>query len=135
MEDEPLQVGITGEKRKEEVLCWIKTPLEEWAFGLVCWVGFTDDGSEERLFNVVWEAAAGGTSFWGAARARQELQVSLGKDFAAAKTSGCKVAGFHFSPTRKLFTHGIALSLNRYLTTSSVGSFPCLAYHCHLSCH
>lgn len=70
-------------------------------------------GVRERLFNVVWKAAAGGTSFWGGRTGQAGTSSFSGQDFAAAKTSGCKVAGVGpllSYPKPRLFTHG-----SRYL--------------------
>lgn len=82
---------VSQRGKEKEVLCWIKTPLEEWVGADVLGWIHQMMGVRERLFNVVWEPAAGGTSFWGA-RARQGLCRTL----PLRKLQVARLQGFHY---------------------------------------
>lgn len=95
MDDKPLQVGITGEKEKERGLVLDQDTSGRVGFlVLVCWVGFTGDGSEGKIIQCCLEGSGGRHELLGGGRTGQAGTSSFsGQDFAAAKTSGCKVAG------------------------------------------
>lgn len=121
-----------GKKKKKEVLCWIKTPLEEWAFGLVCWVEFTDDGSEGKIVQCCLGGSGGRHELLGGPHGpgRNFKFLWARKDFCRCENfrlQGCRVPLLScpkavYSPDRVIFE-----PISNYLLCSS----PCLVCHSH----